>query len=92
MRRYAQVSSLDASNHTVFYSMETLEDCIEAIKSLNEKVERFTGCFRNEDDRLILTLFEAQSTWHDLTVSLSKSIIKLNERICELENLIREKS
>lgn len=66
-----------------------LEEISERLKKLELKIIAFQSCFRSEDDRLILTLFEAQSEWHDLTVELNKTLIKSNERISELEKLIR---
>jgi uncharacterized protein (UPF0305 family) len=67
---------------------DTLEDKIDA---LSARVQMFQSTFRAEDDQLLLTIFEAQADWYELTKDLRKEIVRLNERLAEMERVLWDK-
>ncbi len=71
-------------------STKYTDDLKEKMDLLCQKMDFFKKSIRAEDDELLMTLFEAQHNWHELSVKLNKDIILLNKRILEFESMLRE--
>lgn len=85
-----RVDATHVEPHQFIDHIKDMDDVKTALKELSMKVQFFTGCFRGEDDALLMALFSSQEHWHNTSMELSKTLLLLNQRIVDLEKIIRE--